>query len=77
MRPLTAPADARTTLKGILLALGGSATLSINDVAIKFLSGDYALHQVILIRASIGISSSEKPSSTTCRCWLPTSVLSS
>lgn len=46
---------ARTTLRGILLALGGSATLSINDVSIKFLSGDYALHQVILIRALIGM----------------------
>lgn len=38
-----------------MLAFGGSATLSINDVAIKFLSGAYALHQVILIRASIGM----------------------
>lgn len=43
------------TLTGILLALGGSATLSINDLAIKFLSGSYALHQVILIRAGIGM----------------------
>jgi drug/metabolite transporter (DMT)-like permease len=55
MRPLSQPADARTTLIGILLALGGSAMLSVNDVAIKFLSGDYALHQVILIRATIGM----------------------
>lgn len=43
------------TLTGILLALGGSVTLSINDVAIKFLSGSYPLHQVILIRATIGL----------------------
>jgi drug/metabolite transporter (DMT)-like permease len=43
------------TLTGILLALGGSVTLSINDVAIKFLSGAYPLHQVILIRAVIGL----------------------
>lgn len=44
-----------TTLTGILLALGGSLTLSINDVAIKFLSGDYPLHEVILVRATIGL----------------------
>ena len=52
---VTTEATARTTLTGILLALGGSAMLSINDVSIKFLSGDYALHQVILIRAAIGM----------------------
>ena len=28
---------------------------SVNDVAIKFLSGDYALHEVVLIRSSIGL----------------------
>lgn len=43
----------RTTLSGILLALGGSACLSVNDVAVKFLSGGYALHQVILLRTLI------------------------
>ena len=48
--------SARTTLTGILLALTGSATLSINDVSIKFLSGDYPLHQVILTRALIGMT---------------------
>ena len=52
---MTTQPSARTTLTGILLALGGSATLSINDLAIKFLSGSYALHQVILIRAAIGM----------------------
>lgn len=44
------------SLRGMLFALGGGVTLSINDVAIKFLSGDYALHQVILIRAFIGMT---------------------
>lgn len=29
---------------------------SINDVLIKFLSGDYALHQVVLIRSFIGLA---------------------
>jgi len=42
-------------LTGILLALGGAAVLSVNDLAIKALSGAYALHQVILIRAVITI----------------------
>ena len=48
--PKTAP------INGILCALGGAVILSANDLAIKFLSGSYALHQIILIRALIGIS---------------------
>lgn len=55
MRPISPRSAPRSTLAGLLLALTGSATLSINDVAIKFLSGSYALHQVILIRAGIGM----------------------
>ncbi|MGL6209932.1 MAG: DMT family transporter [Paracoccaceae bacterium] len=46
---------ANTPLTGILLALGGAAVLSVNDLSIKFLSETYALHQVILIRAIITI----------------------
>lgn len=30
-------------------------TFSANDTVIKFLSGDYALHQVVLIRSSLGL----------------------
>lgn len=41
---------------GILFALGGGVLLSLNDLAIKFLSGGYALHQIILIRAFIGLA---------------------
>ena len=42
---------------GILFALGGGIVLSMNDLAIKALSGSgYALHQVILLRAFIGIA---------------------
>lgn len=48
--------SANSNSPGILLALGGGVTLSLNDLAIKALSGAYALHQVILIRAFIGIS---------------------
>lgn len=51
---MTAPARS-TALTGILLALGGSLVLSVNDLSIKYLSGDYALHQVILTRAAIGL----------------------
>jgi drug/metabolite transporter (DMT)-like permease len=40
-------------LSGILLALGGGVALSLNDLSIKFLSDDYALHQIILLRALI------------------------
>lgn len=43
-------------LTAILFAVVGSAVFSINDVAIKSLSADYALHQVILTRACIGIT---------------------
>jgi drug/metabolite transporter (DMT)-like permease len=43
-------------LTGILFATGGSLIFSANDVAIKFLSGGYALHQVILIRAFVALT---------------------
>jgi drug/metabolite transporter (DMT)-like permease len=43
-------------LTGILFAAGGTLIFSVNDMAIKFLSNGYALHQVILIRAVIAIS---------------------
>ncbi|NJM84514.1 MAG: DMT family transporter [Tabrizicola sp.] len=49
-RPFLSPG-----LTGSLCALAGSAILSINDMAIKALSGTYALHQVILVRALIGL----------------------
>ncbi len=45
-----------THLRGILFALGGALILSVNDVAIKSLSGTYALHQVILTRALVGMA---------------------
>lgn len=43
-------------LTGILLAICGSLVFSVNDMAIKFLSGDYPLHQVVLVRAVIGLA---------------------
>jgi drug/metabolite transporter (DMT)-like permease len=53
---MTSPTALRTPMFGILLCLAGSAVLSVNDLAIKSLSGDYALHQVILVRALIGMT---------------------
>ncbi len=47
--------DVRIGMIGIASAVAGSAALSINDVALKFLSGGYALHQIVLIRALIGV----------------------
>lgn len=47
--------SSRTTTLGLLAAIGGASTLSINDVAIKALSGGYALHQVILTRSTISL----------------------
>lgn len=42
-------------LVGIGSALGASFFFTVNDATIKFLSGDYALHQIVMIRASIGL----------------------
>lgn len=50
-----APAH-RTVMIGILSALAGSATLSVNDMAIKHLSTSYALHEVILARSAISVT---------------------
>ena len=30
-------------------------SFSVNDASIKFLSGDYALHQIVLVRSLIGL----------------------
>lgn len=42
-------------LAGVLLAAGAAVGFSINDLGVKFLSGKYALHQVMLIRSLIGL----------------------
>jgi drug/metabolite transporter (DMT)-like permease len=52
---LSAPAFRRQRLTGMACAVAASAAFSVNDVTIKFLSGDYALHQVILTRSVIGM----------------------
>lgn len=45
----------RTNAIGIASAVGASVAFSINDVTIKFLSGDFPLHEVVLIRSAIGL----------------------
>ncbi len=45
-----------SALTAILFAIAGTAIFSINDVAVKSLSGGYALHQIVLIRAVIGLA---------------------
>lgn len=47
-------ATQRANFIGVLSAVGAAFFFSVNDMAIKFLSGDYALHQVVLIRSVIG-----------------------
>lgn len=44
------------TVVGALSACVAVFCFSINDVAVKFLSGDYALHQVVLLRAVVGLA---------------------
>jgi drug/metabolite transporter (DMT)-like permease len=55
-RRIFGPMTLSPTLTGILLAILGTIIFSVNDMAIKFLSGGYALHQVVLIRALVGMS---------------------
>lgn len=45
----------RDTMTGMACAVGASLVFSVNDVAFKFLSGSYALHELVLIRSGIGI----------------------
>lgn len=42
-------------LIGIFCAMGAAIAFSLNDVVIKYLSGDYPLHQITFIRSLIGI----------------------
>lgn len=51
--PAAAPGAAAAP---ILLAIGGSAVLTVNDMAVKALSDAYPLHQVVLVRALIGMA---------------------
>ncbi|WP_121067148.1 DMT family transporter [Chachezhania antarctica] len=42
-------------MAGVAFLLGGTVMISINDMLMKALSGDYPLHQLVLIRSLIGV----------------------
>lgn len=52
---MTQQAEKRVAL-GAISALIAVTCFSINDASIKFLSGDYALHQIVLIRSVIALA---------------------
>lgn len=47
---------ARNRLSGILAIVAAMALFSMTDMSIKFLSGGYALHQIIMIRSVIALA---------------------
>lgn len=47
--------DRRTILLSVASAMGASVFFSVNDAAIKFLSGGYALHEIVLFRSLVGV----------------------
>jgi drug/metabolite transporter (DMT)-like permease len=53
---LSPEAHPRRVVLGILSAMAGATLLSLNDLAIKMLSGAYPLHEVILVRAFIAFA---------------------
>lgn len=48
--------QSRNNLIGVACAIAATFFFSINDVTIKFMSGDYALHQIVLFRSLIGMA---------------------
>ena len=53
---MTTPSLSRDNTIGVASASAAAIAFSFNDMAIKFLSGDYPLHQVVLIRSLIGMT---------------------
>ena len=49
-------ADSRLRIFGILCVVGAVWTFSTQDAAIKWLSGDYPLHQILFIRSIIALA---------------------
>lgn len=48
--------EVNANLRGALCAFFAVLCFSLNDVGIKFLSEDYALHQIVLLRALVGVA---------------------
>ena len=53
---MTSAQQSKSNLTGALCALAAALCFSFNDLGIKFVSDDYALHQVVLIRALVGMA---------------------
>lgn len=49
-------AQSHTNLQGALCAMGAAFCFSFNDLGIKLVSDDYAVHQVVFIRSLIGMA---------------------
>ena len=45
----------RSAAVGIFCALSATVFFSLNDLSIKFLSGDYPLHQIVFVRAAVAL----------------------
>ena len=54
--PMSATAPAANVKQGIGFILLAMFCISVNDMVIKQLSGDYPLHQMIFVRSAIGIT---------------------
>ena len=52
---MTLVASPPASMAGAAWALGSVVAFSTNDMLIKFLSGDYPLHQIVLIRSLVGM----------------------
>lgn len=47
--------ERRVVLLSVASAMGASVFFSVNDASIKFLSGGYALHEIVFFRSLIGV----------------------
>ncbi|MCF3595680.1 DMT family transporter [Rhodobacteraceae bacterium LMO-12] len=52
---MTAPSAINRPAIGIAFILAGMVAISINDMLVKRLSGGYPLHEIVLIRSSVGL----------------------
>lgn len=52
---MTTPIASTAPLRGIAFICVGMLAISLNDVMIKWLSGEYPLHQLVFVRSGIGI----------------------
>lgn len=53
---MTTALQSQSNLHGAFCALGAAFCFSFNDMGIKLVSNDYAVHQVVLIRSLVGLT---------------------